>query len=103
MKQNRWLLRAAALLALCAVMMTSVSVAASVGSSKDPLITLSYLEDVFLEEVLDRVDEKIEARNEALADELGGGSGIEAERYKVSARWTPISCGIPPWIPRRER
>ena len=75
MKQNRWLLRAAALLALCAVMMTSVSVAASVGSSKDPLITLSYLEDVFLEEVLDRVDEKIEARNEALADELGGGSG----------------------------
>ena len=75
MKQNRWLLRAAALLALCAVMMTGASVAASVGSSKDPLITLSYLEDVFLEEVLDRVDEKIEARNEALADELGSGSG----------------------------
>ena len=75
MKKNRWFLRAAALLALSAVLMTTLTVAASVGSSKDPLITLSYLEEVFMDEVLDRVDEKIDQRNEELAGKLGGGEG----------------------------
>ncbi|MBQ7778073.1 MAG: hypothetical protein IJ396_04135 [Oscillibacter sp.] len=73
MKKNRWMLRAAALVMLSALLMTTLSVAATVGSSKDPLITLSYLEEVFMDEVLDKVDEKIDQRNDELASQLGGG------------------------------
>ena len=75
MKQNRWFLRAAALLILSALLMTTLTVAASVGSSKDPLITLSYLEEVFMDEVLERVDDKIDERNDELASKLGGSGG----------------------------
>ena len=83
MKKNRWFLRAAALLALSAVLMTTLTVAATVGSSKDPLITLSYLEEVFMDEVLERVDEKNDERNDELAGKLGGGSG-EGDTFTVS-------------------
>ena len=76
MKKNRWFLRAAALLMLSAVFMTTLTVAASVGSSKDPLITLSYLEEVFMDKVLDEVDEKISTRNKNLADKSGSGDSF---------------------------
>ena len=42
MKKDRWLLRSIVLLALSAVLMTTVSLAAEAGSSGDPLVTLSY-------------------------------------------------------------
>ena len=74
MKKNRWLLRAVALVLFCGLMTTTVSLAAEVGSSKDPLVTLSYLEEVFLDTILDLVDEKIEERNESLSGKLGGSS-----------------------------
>ena len=73
MKKNRWFLRALALVTLSALLMTTLTVAASVGSSKDPLITLSYLEEVFMDQVLERVDEKINERNKDLKGQLGGG------------------------------
>ena len=44
------------------------------GSSKDPLVTLSYLEDVFFGEIMDKVDERIEARNKDIAKEVSGTS-----------------------------
>ena len=47
MKKDRWLLRSIVLLALSAVLMTTVSLAAEAGSSGDPLVTLSYLNDTF--------------------------------------------------------
>jgi len=75
MKKNRWFVRAVGLLMLSALLMTTLSVAASVGSSKDPLITLSYLEEVFMDEVLERVDDKIDERNDELASKLGGSGG----------------------------
>ena len=83
MKKNKWLLRAAALLAFSAVMMTSVSLAAEAGSSKDPLVTLSYLEEVFLDQILDRVDEKIEARNAQLSGQAGTSGGSTASTFTV--------------------
>jgi len=82
MKKNRWLLRAVALVLFCGLMTTTVSLAAEVGSSKDPLVTLSYLEDVFLDTILDLVDEKIEERNEELSGQVGGSSG-EAATFTV--------------------
>lgn len=62
MKKDRWLLRAAALLFVSALMMTTVSLAAEAGSSGDPLVTLSYLNDTFLGDILRRVDQKIAER-----------------------------------------
>ena len=75
MKKNRWFVRAVGLLMLSALLMTTLSVAASVGSSKDPLITLCFLEEVFMDVVLERVDVKIDERNDELASKLGGSGG----------------------------
>lgn len=62
MKKDRWLLRSVVLLALSAVLMTTVSLAAEAGSSGDPLVTLSYLNDTFFNSIMQRVDQKIAER-----------------------------------------
>lgn len=62
MKKDRWLLRSVALLALSALLMTTVSLAAEAGSSGDPLVTLSYLNDTFFSQIMQRVDQKIAER-----------------------------------------
>jgi len=59
MKKDRWLLRSILLLALSAVLMTGVSLAAEAGSTDDPLVTLSYLNNTFFNEIMQRVDQKI--------------------------------------------
>jgi len=71
MKKNRWFLRLMALLAISAMLMTG-AFAAEVGSSGDPLVTLSYLEEIFMDQVMDRVDGKIAERNRDIAQELSG-------------------------------
>ena len=73
MKKNRWLLRALALLALSAVLMTGVSLAAEAGSAGDPLVTLSYLNETFFNEIMGKVDQKI-AQRTGQAVPSGGGS-----------------------------
>lgn len=72
MKKNRWVLRAVALLALCGALNMTVSLAAEAGSSGDPLVTLSYLNETFLNTILQRVDQKIAARNSQVVQQLGG-------------------------------
>ena len=74
MKKNRWLLRLVTLVVISCGLMTA-AMAAEVGSSGDPLVTLSYLNEIFLEEVLDRVDDKIDERNRDIAKELGSQTG----------------------------
>ncbi len=74
MKKNRWVLRLVTLLVISGTLMTA-AFAAEVGSEGDPLVTLSYLNEVFLDEVLDRVDDKIEERNRDIAREMGGQAG----------------------------
>lgn len=59
MKKDRWLLRSVVLLALSAVLMTTASLAAEAGSSGDPLVTLSYLNDTFFSQIMQQVDQKI--------------------------------------------
>ena len=56
----------------------TMAVAADPGSSKDPLVTLSYLEDVFFDSIMEKVDERIEGRNEQIAKEISGTSGETA-------------------------
>lgn len=78
MKKNRWVARLAALLALSTVL-TTAALAVEAGSSDDPLITLSYLNETFLGQILDQVDEKIAERNGQLAEVLGGQLSGEAD------------------------
>ncbi|WP_325199734.1 hypothetical protein [Oscillibacter sp.] len=82
MKKDRWLLRAAALLALSAALMTGVSLAAEAGSSQDPLVTLSYLNDTFFNSIMQRVDQRIAERTgQALP---GGGTASSASFVVVT-------------------
>lgn len=72
MKKNRWLLRMMVLLALSLTLNGTISLAAEVGSSQDPLVTLSYLNDTFLGQIMDQVDARIAQRNSQIVQELGG-------------------------------
>ncbi len=62
MKKDRWLLRSVVLLALSGLLMTTCSLAAEAGSAGDPLVTLSYLNETFFNDVMARVDQKIAQR-----------------------------------------
>lgn len=88
MKKNRWCLRAVALLTICAALNMTISLAAEVGSSGDPLVTLSYLNDTFLPHILGQVDAKIAARNADIVRQLGGtattpSGGTTADTFTV--------------------
>lgn len=72
MKKNRWVLRLMSLLAISCVLSTTVSLAAEAGSTGDPLVTLSYLNETFLGNILSAVDQKIAARNSQIVQQLGG-------------------------------
>ncbi len=72
MKKNRWVLRLVSLLAISCVLSTTVSLAAEAGSTGDPLVTLSYLNETFLGNILFAVDQKIAARNSQIVQQLGG-------------------------------
>ena len=74
MKKNRWLVRLVGLLVLSGALNMAV-LAAEAGSSGDPLVTLSYLNETFLEQVLAQVDEKIAQRD----GQLSGGSGAASD------------------------
>ena len=74
MKKNRWVLRMMVLLVISGVMSMTVSLAAEAGSSQDPLVTMSYLNETFLGNVLQKVDEKIAARNAQRGVSAGSGT-----------------------------
>lgn len=77
--KKRWTRLCLTLLLLLSV--GTAALAAEVGSSGDPLVTLSYLNDTFLSTVLSKVDAKIAERNTALSAQIdqkiaaAGGSG----------------------------
>lgn len=77
--KKRWTRLCLTLLLLLSV--GTVAMAAEAGSSGDPLVTLSYLNDTFLGTVLSKVDAKIAERNTALSAQIdqkiaaAGGSG----------------------------
>ena len=74
--KNRWGLRLIGLLAVSCVAMSGVSLAVEPGSATDPLITLSYLNETFMGQIMDRVDQKIAPRNAQLG--ISAGSGASA-------------------------
>ena len=73
--KNRWALRLTALMLVSALAAAGVSAAVEPGSASDPLVTLSYLNETFLGQVMAGVDQKIAARNSRLLQQSGGGTG----------------------------
>lgn len=79
MKKRSWLAPLLVVVMIFGAMNMTVSVAAEPGSDQDPLVTLSYLNDTFLKTILEKVDQKIAARNTEIVKQLGGQtSGAEA-------------------------
>ena len=68
--KNRFIHRIATLLVVTFSCCALTAVAFGVGDATDPLITLSYLNEIFLPDVLRQANEKIDARNDALLAEL---------------------------------
>ncbi len=79
MTHKRWTGRAAFLALTAAVSLTVYAAAVEPGSEKDPLVTLSYLNDTYLSQVLSQVDAKLAQRNAVLTAQLGGASAGTAE------------------------
>ena len=73
--KNRWLLRAVLLLTVSVLLNVTFSAAAEAGSSGDPLVTLSYLNDTYLKTILTKVDAKITARNTSLTAQIAANGG----------------------------
>ncbi|MBQ8851079.1 MAG: hypothetical protein IJZ66_01360 [Oscillibacter sp.] len=73
MKKNQKLLSILTIAVVAALCVTAFAV--EPGSKKDPLVTLSYLEDIFFDEIMDKVDERIAERNKDIAKEVTGTSG----------------------------
>ena len=74
MKKNRWYVRLLALLVLCGALNVTISAAAEAGSADDPLVTLSYLNETFMDSIMEQVDQKIAARNAQLGVSTGSGA-----------------------------
>ena len=64
-----------ALAAACVCFVFTVAYAANAGGAGDPLITKSYLDGPFLEQVQSMVDQAVEERKTELEDMLGQGGG----------------------------
>ena len=84
MKKNR---RLAGIVALSVVFaaLSITAFAADPGSEKDPLVTLSYLKETFFDSIMKEVDEKIDQRNEQIAQKVSGteGSSSMADTFAV--------------------
>lgn len=79
MKKSRWLARVLVVLVLSGLLSMTVTVASGVGTDNDPLVTLSYLKETFTKDILKQVDEKISARNNQIAQQVGGQLGSGAQ------------------------
>lgn len=71
MKRNHWCVRLAALLlASYTLLLVTAAATGGAGSESDPLVTLSYLNETFLAQVLGKVDEQFAERDKALSNRL---------------------------------
>ncbi len=76
----------AACACLAAVTATGVAVAAGTqGSQSDPLVTLSYLNDVVIPDLLRQADERIDAKTAGLTGQAAAGSESVFAAVKAAA------------------
>lgn len=73
--KKKWFARILAVVALFGAMNLTVSFAAEPGSNQDPLVTVSYLNETFMNAILEQVDMKIAQRNSQIAQLMSGQGG----------------------------
>ena len=73
--KKKWFARILAVVALFGAMNLTVSFAAEPGSNQDPLVTVSYLNETFMNAILEQVDMKIAQRNSQIAQLMSGQVG----------------------------
>lgn len=99
MKRNNWFFRLAALLMVSAALctLTVLAVPGDVGSQDDPLVSLSYLQSVFLPEMLAKVDERVDERaaeaNEQLRAQVNADIAALEEKYAAAGETTGGASG----------
>lgn len=92
MKRHHALTRLLTLLLASLTLLTiSVVAAGTGGSSSDPLVTLSYLNEKFLPELLGTVDEKLTARSESVSKELN--AQMEADIKSLEEKYGGQTSG----------
>jgi len=84
-RKNHWFARLTALLLVSFTLLTATVLAAGAGSQEDPLVTLSYLNDTFLGQILAKVDEKLLVRDEALAQKLN--EQVAADKRELEEKY----------------
>ena len=82
MKKKSWIYRAVGMVTLAVTLSAFAALAADVGSSGDPLVTLSYLNRTYLPQILSQVDSKLTSRDTALKAELD--SRIQQAEQRLS-------------------
>ena len=86
MKKNHWVIRLAGLLLVSyTLLVVSVMAAGTAGSETDPLVTLSYLNDTFMTQMLGKVDEKLTARDKELLDKLN--TQVQQDSRELAAQY----------------
>lgn len=89
-QKNHWALRLVALLTVsyALLIVTASATGGGAGSETDPLVTLSYLNETFLPQLLGRVDERLAARDGELTakldEQVRQDTQLLADRYGIS-------------------
>ena len=85
MKGTKWSTRAACAVLVLATLAGATAAMGSQGDQDDPLVTLSYLNDKLLPDIMERVDAKVEAKGKEIRAAVGKPSGQSFVSTEVAA------------------
>ena len=85
MKNNKWAIRLACLVLVAGTIAGVAIAVGEQGAEIDPLVTLSYLNEVVTPDILLKVDEKVEARANQLEEKILAGGGATFATVEASA------------------
>lgn len=97
MKRNKWTSRLACVLLVTGTIAGVALAAGTQGSQSDPLVTLSYLNDTAVPEIMKQVDKKLDTREAELTKKLqeaaGGGQTSFAAVDASEGKTLTLSAG----------
>ena len=85
MKKKNRIYQALGICGMVLVLSGFAVLAANVGSSEDPLVTLSYLNDTYMEQILSKAEAQLDTRNEALKSQLEAQVKAAEQRLEAAA------------------
>lgn len=92
MKKNHWLARLAGLLLVSyTLLVVGVTATGGAGSQGDPLVTLSYLNNTFMAQLMGEVDTRLAERDQELAAQLA--EQIEEDGARLAQQYGGASGG----------